>query len=1614
MRLQARLVHFFLLLCGSAAAHAAHLDVVPPLAPPGARLMLSATGLQPGARYLLELTRAGQSTVPMGSATADADGRLRIEPLVPQVAPGAWELGLRGGVPAPAPAALQVLESPSIALSPGRAFAGQTVQVAVTGLADGADVELRVEGRRVLGPTPVQGADASLEFAVPATDGGGAAALVVELNQRIDGQPAGSASATLTRLARSRTEFGRPVAIDFPQSVQLGVPFSFSGSVPVPDGLDASTLRWTYAVVNDDVCLPVASAVVDMQANGDFEVRGARINDVLDGYPPQYVQQLFGQDGLVYMNPRTGESDCLRRGPYSLAALTAIPVSVRVTGPDGAPIVGAPVKFKRRKGTFPNPFAHSGSAAGKGTPAIPPLGLGSAALLGENQFSAAWRYVDDGLCPVTEELRYTGDTAPNLGVATRTFNYLQYRLLQEAAAAAEAADINTVFPKPGPPVFQIEVSALGQGFGYLTDEGCGTGLRFDVQIGGDGKLRLRNRQNGEFTVEHDPFAGPLELSLPALPPTDAFCFSSTPYIGSLDAEFTPAQTITFNQQTLGYSFERLVIGDLISFPHANASDFGQVTPAQVGLDYDESLFGRLDDVELLIEDSSSQVTSYPMTFDATRGRCDTEGGSFAAEVPGMHRLPAGQYAARIRGTIRNSGTPIRSDFWIRVKEGPRWFTDRAQYEDIDIRWSSDYIRIRASEVTQMQVADTSPQSNEVLAEYEVAPMANDQSSQGVVSQQIQGGVVSNRMRSAVSPGQVSNLPSDPEPNVQDISGEGGSPMLIAKAGCTHSDTNSTVFPRADILTDFGGCARETIFETGAIPIFRYAWGVPPIAAATIGADIWFGVYFRYFGDVAATLQRISVNFTAEPIVEAGLDIFFDLSALFGVVSAQVAASPNIGLSMPISVIDSASASVNPCFNFNLDLGYTAAVGWCDFCVKAEDEITLFTIAEPPSCQVPAALRKGSPIAAPVNISRPALAVDELGQNWIAYATARNISVQKRWQSTPIKTYRLEAAPGAMRPQIAFLNPDRAVAVWTQSDLSEADFIAIDPRNFRAATQRLHLVYAVYDRSTDSFGPTLPLTVPGAGGDGGVVLAACAHGDPGCPSGGRVLAAWEHDRAGDLAMHDLEVRWAEFNGTGWSVPQAVDAGNSFKQVQPEPLYHDGEPMLLWIENPVAGAGAYDMNARHLRYRLPLRGPARDAVGVPMSIASPDAVWEPLTQRVLVSYTISADATRFIGARRRLHSAWGDCDATGLCVWADQPRLDSRGRDLYVEHPRLARAPDGRITAVFRYLSNSDIREDDPVGVRAGTGDLARLELLPPTATDPITLTNDGRINWGVQALINPIDGNLLTASAKGLAIPAATLKAIGSTATPRLRAEIAVGDDTDVSLGIESGLPDFAVLEARTDATRLQPGGTLTVQVRAGNLGGNAPTAPILVASWDSPFGGAEAVTEQPTNLAAAGATEWLTLSVAVPDSFDAAEQRTLYLTLNPGAPIDDSDGRNDTRPLVLGGLPVPEQLRVHSSTASSLLQIQWQPVADERVTGYTVYRRNPDGEVLLLGSTSTHGFIDAKAVPDRRYEYQVRSHSAALVESEPSAWMSHRLAPLERASDLFADGFEQRTGPLGD
>ena len=87
-----------------------------------------------------------------------------------------------------------------------------------------------------------------------------------------------------------------------------------------------------------------------------------------------------------------------------------------------------------------------------------------------------------------------------------------------------------------------------------------------------------------------------------------------------------------------------------------------------------------------------------------------------------------------------------------------------------------------------------------------------------------------------------------------------------------------------------------IIDTGKIPLFRYGWGIWPIASATIGADLWLRADLLYQATI--NLMQQYYLMIAEPSATVGIDVFFDVSMILDLVKATATASSSVNTRVP--------------------------------------------------------------------------------------------------------------------------------------------------------------------------------------------------------------------------------------------------------------------------------------------------------------------------------------------------------------------------------------------------------------------------------------------------------------------------------------------------------------------------------------------------------------------------------------------------------------------------------------------------------------------------------------------------------------------------------------------
>ncbi|MDX1625358.1 MAG: hypothetical protein R3323_02485, partial [Wenzhouxiangellaceae bacterium] len=398
-------------------------------------------------------------------------------------------------------------------------------------------------------------------------------------------------------------------------------------------------------------------------------------------------------------------------------------------------------------------------------------------------------------------------------------------------------------------------------------------------------------------------------------------------------------------------------------------------------------------------------------------------------------------------------------------------------------------------------------------------------------------------------------------------------------------------------------------------------------------------------------------------------------------------------------------------------------------------------------------------------------------------------------------------------------------------------------------------------------------------------------------------------------------------------------------------------------------------------------------------------------VVIAFSKATDNGAFIGTRRALHTAYGTQCFAGTCNFGSSTeREDGMGRRIYVEQPRITVNGVGQGVLTFRQLGTDTPLTTDAPGVLASTGELMQLvfELDPLTidpVADPISLTSDGAVNWHLDAVFDPMLNVVVASAVQDQALGVRVLDALGRSETPTPGVSRTRLGSGGVMLATRSMQPDFELLEASLSQGWIPAGGsaTLTVALRNNGADWTEPQELEIATFWDGPSGlGLPGPVHLVSTLAPGKRTE-IAFGVPLPAEFEEDDLHDLHVVINPDLGLAESDGTNNAAVIEIGAMPIPEGIGIVDGRATGSIVVQWDPIEDPRVAGYRVWRENPDGSIVSVGSSPVPGFVDFSPWPGDVFRYFVTSHSARLMESEPSTGAFARTGNPDL---VFGDGFE--------
>ncbi|MBX3699320.1 MAG: hypothetical protein R3F08_17515 [Dokdonella sp.] len=871
----------------------------------------------------------------------------------------------------------------------------------------------------------------------------------------------------------------------------------------------------------------------------------------------------------------------------------------------------------------------------------------------------------------------------------------------------------------------------------------------------------------------------------------------------------------------------------------------------------------------------------------------------------------------------------------------------------------------------------------------------------------------------------------------DVAANPGGPKMV---GGTYFGFTNSAHNEADPVT---------LFDTGIIPLFRYTWGLPPIAGATLGADFWMGSTLAFYGELLSP----GMNATIDPRLAGGVNLNFDLSILVGLVSGSIGADSELGIAMRSRINDGGFAHLpdNPsppagrCFTFDLDgVWEVCAVGICD-----GGRENLLAVREPHGCansvadDVPLYLRRNIGLDAAddpqsqtnFDLPRPRYTATAIGGDDRGHAVTIGVRDNGDLIATHVTGGIVEATRliarntvAAQDVDVAFYATNRAMAVWSENTRSEAEIIDLlhsqGGRAFDdiARTQRLRFAY------WDGHVWSTPANLTSAGSDGRPQLAGCLPSPrvlfSDCPTLGEITAVWEHDRNQNLDAPDLEVWSSTWRPDlhSWTSAQRVSATGVSSDMLPSVAYRKGVPIVAWARNP--GGAFVDLNQRHVAYRI-LDGSAQvnatdlgNAVGwVDIGVSAADGV--------VIAYTRAQDPEGFVGNRQALFGARASSCANGTCSFLVTEVRDPNDRQIRVEHPRVTFDETDTPIIAFRGLAFGPDAQGhhalpgDLPGFLLGTGELAMVRVHSFAhalyTAQVVGLSDNGLQHWKPDVSFDETMGGLMAVSMQaeapaGLRTPIELAHRYSPQGLSVAPAASDLGDGAMLRIAMAG--PDFEIRNAHVSRTVVAAGQIVGLDVDLINVGSPyvpATHGPVnVILSLNGPAGSAVELGHYTlSSSATTNDSRLISFIFNAPASVVNDELQTLFIDIVAGDDSNANDGSADHARIEVNAMPVPTHLNAAVRPDMNPVNLTWADPNDTRVYGWRVWRLDDAGHWQHLGSTRVPGYVDITAPFGVAMTYRVAAYSANGMESEPSESISTTLPATPVENDvIFANSFE--------
>lgn len=1611
-----------LALCGHEAARAqltfgASVSAVPANATAGGSVTVSASRLSGTHTYSVVLVPiSGGAETPLFTQTTSADS-LRRNVTLPALAVGKYALTLRSDGSTLDTASFGVVTKLSVALTPSSARPGASVAFTVSGLKAGR-LRLDYDGEPVFGPAPVSSGNFSGKFRVP-SDHAAPATITVSAVDIVGDVTPRVGSASFAAQAANTSPF-TAVLNPTPSttSPRLRDKFNVSGQLQFNESAADDVSISQYWLGSDGSVIPAGGSSFTLQSNGSFvsaqrapQFGTMSAAQAAGGGRMMTVTRFVDANGVPQFTSMPGAQQMTT----VLDVDQTVDVNIFARTPQGASLQH--VRVDLTSAFMQDLFYPPGQTVTLMDGSHPPVAT---------QYNDHSQAISQEGCPTGVERQYTDASGraefefardPPAGGYDGGLHSLHEQLLNMTIPpSVECVDLpdgtggvrrHCREVDPAGLTFTLTIRAAHLGYGYRDDDRTEQPVIINGRVDRyTSSIRLEVCRPGAtcVTTNYPTGSANVLLNLPQLP--NAGVDLDAPYLkADVNDPGIPGETAN----SAG-TYEFAAIANLSRLK--NSATFVSPTQRPLRFQYAPGAGAPLASARLYLKDASGTYQDMgPFTGTGAGSVCTNPDATQTFSFPlqaNLLRFPSDRWPSA-KDTAKRCGRIDATD--ADGKTGSRKFC---------LNWTEIPAEVRS--LSALQVDDRAPRAVKISGLTSAAGGATHSPSPPA---EYHVGARDNSLGAGASI--TACVPTAQVYYCEPVTG----------FSQQHEQFSENASPQTQINYGNGAVSQgdgdwHTLFDY-SVPLFRWYWGVPELLSAEVFADLGLKAqsYLDLYYDPAHP-DRFRHNVGGA--FSAALFIGVDIDVLFGILVDAGAMITGAGIS---AITTNAADNTNACFQFRMDF-----TGWLEIgcpvpnfldptCYIPDIEESFNIIKHPDngSCTIPdsvnaltSALHVNSangtrpPPVDPITpeerralYRHPAIAFDTDGNGLALWLDLRGQLVSTSIDGDDLgDTKTISTGWGIRDVAVAYLGPQRAVAVWAENTLSGPPFQNSTLAN-KVRNQRLR--WATWNGS--AWSPVNDLTTAGKG-EGQVRLGRCVGNILQCPRNGKVRAVWQRNTSGDMYAASMHVFTAEFNGTGWTPAQQVDQSGSLN-ITPTLTYLGGEPVIGWVRyNP--GTTLSDISARRFAYRqFDGTGVEHVDTNVPAGLAAPSLASDP-DGGLGLAFTLADANTGFIGTRQALHLAHATCSG-GSCNFSAWRMHDWRGRGLYVERPQLLvdAAGDAVVTARGVGFDSGnpplEFLADDPPGMRSMSGDLIQVRsALQEGNASLLSLSRDGATHFQPASALNPVSGDVVAISVN-LPTPTTLALELEPTSTlaraPRAAVRLAAADGVEVTS--TSTRPDLRVASINSTSSALNPGGNLLVTVIVQNDGSawtpDADRTAKVKLWWDHPSTRAINVLNTTIPAIGAGARRTFILSMPVPSAFFADERQTLRATIQMSADAFELDGENNETLRAFGGMPMPKDARVMQMPGTRTSNLLWTLSSDTRVKGYRIYVEGADGKIEPLGSSFNAGFVDLAAAPAGQRRYYVSTYSARGVESELVGPLIAE--PWPSVDDgLFIDGFD--------